>query len=50
MPRLGAVRSFNVTLNDSNSAPLLDPIPARTIAEGQFLAMTNRAFDMWLVY
>lgn len=45
LPRLGATRSFTVTIRDSNTAPLLDPIGDRTIAEGQLLVVTNRAFD-----
>ena len=44
-PRLGALRSFNVTVNDVSSAPILDPIADRTIAEGHLLVITNRAFD-----
>ena len=44
-PRLGALRSFNVTVNDVSSAPVLDPIADRTIGEGQLLVITNRAFD-----
>jgi hypothetical protein len=44
-PRLGAVRTFKVTVSDDNSAPVLAPIANRTINEGRLLVITNLAND-----
>jgi hypothetical protein len=44
-PRLGAVRTFKVTVSDDNSPPLLAPIANRTINEGRLLVITNVAED-----
>jgi hypothetical protein len=45
LPRLGAVRTFTVTVTDENSPPVLTPISDRTVAEGGLLLITNRAQD-----
>ncbi|HZO54405.1 MAG TPA: putative Ig domain-containing protein, partial [Bryobacteraceae bacterium] len=44
-PRLGAVRAFQITIADENSAPALAPIANRTINEGRLLSITNSALD-----
>jgi hypothetical protein len=44
-PRLGAVRTFQVTVADENSPPVLAPIANRTINEGRLLRITNSAID-----
>ncbi len=44
-PRLGAVRTFTVTVSDDNLPPILNPIANSTINEGRFLSITNRATD-----
>ena len=45
LPRLGATRSFKVTVNNTNRAPVLYAIADRTISEGELLAFTAGASD-----
>ena len=44
-PRLGAVRTFQITVADENSPPVLTPISNRTVNEGRLLSITNSAID-----
>jgi hypothetical protein len=44
-PRLGAVRTFQITVADENSPPVLASIANRTINEGRLLSITNSAID-----
>jgi hypothetical protein len=44
-PRLGTVRTFQVTVRDVNTAPVLEPISNRIVAVDQQLVITNRASD-----
>lgn len=44
-PRLGAIQTFSVTVNDDNLAPILSPIANRIINEGRRLSITNRVID-----
>jgi hypothetical protein len=45
VPLLSATQSFNVTVVQSNSPPVLAPIANRTIAVGMILTITNVASD-----
>ena len=45
LPRLGAVRTFKVTVSDDNSPPILSTVANRTINEGRLLTITNQAID-----
>jgi hypothetical protein len=45
LPRLGATRSFNLTVLEDNSPPVLYPIGNYLIGEGRLLSITNRAED-----
>lgn len=44
-PALSASRTFNVTVNEVNSAPALDAIPDQTVNEGATLNFTAHATD-----
>jgi hypothetical protein len=45
-PRMGAARSFKITVTDVNTAPVLEAIPDQMVAEGQLLVLQLRALDV----
>ncbi|TVR48813.1 MAG: tandem-95 repeat protein, partial [Puniceicoccaceae bacterium] len=45
LPPLSAVAHFEITVNEVNHPPVLDPLPDRLIVLGQTLAFTARATD-----
>ncbi len=45
LPRLGATRTFKVTVNSTNLAPVLSSIGDRNISEGELLAFSAWATD-----
>jgi hypothetical protein len=46
LPRMGAVRSFTVTVTDVNTPPVLASIPDQTVAEGEPLVIAAQAWDI----
>ncbi len=45
-PRLGDASTFQVTVSEYNSPPVLSPIANRRINEGELLCITNLVFDV----
>src|SRR6185436_15875519 len=45
MPNLSATRTFNISVNEVNNAPVLASLLSRTVPEGTLLMITNSATD-----
>ena len=45
-PRLGATRSFRVTVSDDNAPPVITPVASRSVNEGESITFTAAATDI----